>query len=266
MGCRSDRIPRHRLIQAALLIAVPLGAQHSTTRANPFNSPADQVEGARLFRGQCAACHGPNGVGGASGPDLTAGAFRRGDSDEALFQIVAKGIPGTAMPAYAGAGRDAWQIVAYVRSLSAGKAAERAKGNPPRGESVFKTHDCGQCHAIAGLGGTLGPDLSDIGNRRSLGNLQRSVLAPNEEVSADYWTLRARTQTGQSISGIRLNEDTHSFQFRDKTGLRSVFKKDLAEYEIVKVSPMPSYKGKLSDRDFEDLIAYLAARREGGRP
>jgi putative heme-binding domain-containing protein len=264
MAFRSDK--RLWLIQAALLLAVPLHAQHSTTRSNPFNSSEDQAEGARLFRGQCAACHGPNGVGGASGPDLTAGAFRRGDSDEALFQIVAKGIPGTVMPAYAGSGREAWQIVAYVRSLSVGKAAERAKGDASRGERVFKTQGCAQCHTIDGRGGTLGPDLSEIGSRRSLGNLQRSVLNPNEEVSADYWTLRARTQAGQSLSGIRLNEDTHSLQFRDKTGLRSVFKKDLAEHEIVKTSPMPSFKGKLSDRDFEDLIAYLAARTERTRP
>jgi putative heme-binding domain-containing protein len=255
-----------RLVQAALLALLPVHAQHSVARSNPFNSPADQAEGARLFRGQCAACHGPNGTGGASGPDLTAGAYRRGDSDEAIFQIVAKGIPGTAMPAYGGTGREVWQIVAYVRSLSVGKAAERAKGDATRGESVFKAQACAQCHAIADRGGTLGPDLTSIGSRRSLGSLQRSVLDPNAEVSADYWTLRARTKAGQPISGIRLNEDTHSYQFRDKTGLRSVFKRDLAEFEIVKTSPMPSYKGKLSDRDFADLIAYLAARREGDRP
>src|SRR5256885_10208261 len=99
-----------RLVQAALLAVRPLHGQHSVARSNPFNTPADQAEGARLFRGQCAACHGPNGTGGASGPDLTAGAYRRGDSDEALFQIVAKGIPGTAMPAYGGTGREVWQI------------------------------------------------------------------------------------------------------------------------------------------------------------
>jgi len=255
-----------RLVQASLLAVLPLHGQHSVARSNPFNSPADQAEGARLFRGQCAACHGPNGTGGATGPDLTLGAFRRGESDEALFQIVAKGIPGTAMPAYGGTGHEVWQIVALVRSLSVGKAAGRAKGDATRGEGVFKTQGCGQCHAIADRGGTLGPDLTGIGSRRSLGSLQRSILDPNQEVSPDYWTLRARTNAGQPISGIRLNEDTHSYQFRDNTGLRSVFKKDLAEHEIVKTSPMSSYQGKLSDRDFEDLIAYLAARREGNRP
>src|SRR5262249_28158717 len=120
---------RRWLAQAALLVVVPLYGQHSVARSNPFNSPADQAEGARLFRGQCAACHGPNGTGGASGPDLTVGAFRRGDSDEALFQIVAKGIAGTAMPAYGGTGREIWQIAAFVRSLSVGKAAGRSKGD-----------------------------------------------------------------------------------------------------------------------------------------
>jgi cytochrome c oxidase cbb3-type subunit 3 len=249
-----------------LLATAVLHAQHSTTRTNPFNSPENQLEGARLFRGQCAACHGPNGVGGATGPDLTTGAFRRGDSDEALFQIVAKGIAGTAMPAYAASGREVWQIVGYVRSLSVGKAAERAKGDATRGELAFKAQGCGKCHAVDGEGGILGPDLSGIGARRSLGNLQRSVLNPNEEVSADYWILRARTKAGQRISGIRLNEDTHSFQFRDQTGLRSVLKKDLAEQELVRTSPMPSYQGKLNDRDFADLIAYLASLQEGGRP
>jgi len=254
------------ILCAALLIGAPLHAQHSTARTNPFNGPENQVEGGRLFRGQCAACHGPNGVGGASGPDLTAGAFRRGDSDEALFQIVAKGIPGTAMPAYAGDGRQIWQIVAHVQSLSVGKGADRAKGDAPRGEGVFKAQGCGRCHTIADRGGTLGPDLTDIGSRRSLGSLRRSVLDPNEEVSADYWTLKASTKAGQRISGIRLNEDTHSYQYRDRTGLRSILKKDLAEFEILKTSPMPSYRGKLNDRDFEDLVAYLAALREGGRP
>src|SRR5438094_2609996 len=167
-----------RLVQAAMLAVLPLQGQHSVARSNPFNSPADQAEGARLFRGQCAACHGPNGTGGAGGPDLTAGAYRRGDSDEALFQIVARGIPGTAMPAYGGTGREVWQIVALVRSLSVGKAAGRAKGDATRGEGVFKTHGCLECHTIADRGRTLGPDLTGIGSRRSLGSLQRSVLDP----------------------------------------------------------------------------------------
>ena len=31
------------------------------------------------------------------------------------------------------------------------------------GEAVFKANDCGKCHAVAGQGGRMGPDLSKIG-------------------------------------------------------------------------------------------------------
>jgi mono/diheme cytochrome c family protein len=53
-----------------------------------------------------------------------------------------------------------------------------------------------------------------------------------------------------------------SFQIREASGrLRSLLKTDLASYEIVRASGMPSFKGKLSPGDLEDLIAYLASLR-----
>jgi putative heme-binding domain-containing protein len=219
-----------------------------------------------LFRTQCAACHGPDGGGSAQGRSLIAGAFRRGDTDEQLFQTVLKGIPGTNMPPFPGSGREAWQIVAHLRSLAAGKAAEHAKGNPARGEQVFQQSGCRQCHAVDGDGGITGPDLATIGAVRSLSQIQRAITEPNREVPPEYWTLRAKTRGGKEISGIRLNEDTFSFQYSDANGLRAVLKKDLAEHRIVTESPMPSFANKLSARDLEDLVTYLAGLRGGNRP
>ena len=98
--------------------------------------------------------------------------------------------------------------------------------------------------------------------RRSLAQIESSVLDPDADVSPDYWSLRARTRTGQTITGIRLNEDMTSFQIREQSGhLRSLWKTDLASYEIVRSSPMPSFKGKISSGDLDDLIAYLASLR-----
>lgn len=248
-----------RLGLAILLLAAVAAAQHSTTKTNPFDTPADRAEGAVLFRKQCAACHGPDGSGGASGPSLT-GPLRRSDSDESLFQIVAKGLPG--MPAFPGSGREMWQIVAYVRSLSVGKAAERSKGDPARGARIVEANGCRKCHVIGGSGGALGPDLGNIAALRTPGSLRRSILRPNEEVSPDYWRLRARTKSGAEIAGVRMNEDTYSFQYRTADALKSVAKADLAEYEIVRTSPMPSFEGKLSSAELDDLIAFLAAQKE----
>ena len=34
------------------------------------------------------------------------------------------------------------------------------------GETIYKTQGCSACHRIGGVGGTIGPDLSDVGRRR----------------------------------------------------------------------------------------------------
>ena len=43
----------------------------------------------------------------------------------------------------------------------------------------------------------------------------------------------------------------------DHERLHSLVKADLREFTIVKTSPMPSYKGKLSDEELGDVLAYL---------
>jgi putative heme-binding domain-containing protein len=176
-----------------------------------------------------------------------------------------KGIPGTSMPASPGSGREGWQIVAYVRTLSAGRAGERAKGDGTRGKVLFEKHGCRGCHSIGGEGGSLGPDLSNVGLTRSLAQLRRSILTPNDDVSPEYWILRGRTKSGETISGVRLNEDTFSYQYVDKGKLRSIMKSELAEHRTVRASLMPSFEGKLAPAELDDLIAFLAAQKGGAR-
>ncbi len=54
------------------------------------------------------------------------------------------------------------------------------------------------CHTIGTAGGFVGPDLSEIGSHRSLAQLESSILDPDADVASDYWSLRARTKTGQT--------------------------------------------------------------------
>ena len=59
-----------------------------------------------------------------------------------------------------------------------------------------------------------------------------------------------------------MNEDMDTFQIREASGrLRSLWKAELASYEIVRTSPMPSFQGKLQPGELEDLVAYLASLR-----
>jgi len=247
-----------------LLLALALQAQHGSTTKNPFSTAADVAEGSRLFRAQCSACHGPGGAGGAAGPDLTQGSMKRPNTDESLFAIVSKGIPGTPMPGYAADAKEIWRIVAYLRTLSIGKAAEKAKGNAERGAALYARHKCGGCHELRGEGGWLGPSLSNVGGERSIAQLYTSLREPNRDVAPETWRLRGKTKTGAAVMGVRINEDTFSYQYRDAGGLRSVAKSALVEAELVTESAMPSYEGKLSAAEMDDLVAFLANCRLGG--
>ena len=239
-----------------------LYAQHGSTPDRPFSTPEDEAAGARSFRSQCAACHGGDATGGVVGPSLATGNFKNGGSDEALFRVITKGVPGTAMTAFPLGGREVWQLIAYLRSVNIGKAAGEAKGDAAKGEQVFNANGCGHCHTNGKAGGFTGPDLSEIGSHRSLAQLESSILSPDADVAPDYWSLRAKTKTGQTITGIRLNEDMTSFQIREASGrLQSVLKTNLASYEIVRTSPMPSFRSKISAPDLQDLVAYLASLR-----
>jgi alcohol dehydrogenase (cytochrome c) len=98
---------------------------------NPFTQPSDLAAGKESFEGQCAVCHGRGARGaggGGGGPDLTTGAFRHGASDWALYRTIIGGVPGTAMQPHPLPARTAWQLVAYVRSVSQGSHADLATG------------------------------------------------------------------------------------------------------------------------------------------
>ena len=251
-------------VPVTLFLAAVTGlqAQHGSAPDRPFSTPDDVATGAQSFRSQCAACHGPEASGGVVGPSLTTGTFKHGGSDEALYRVITQGVPGTAMTAFKLNGREVWQLIAYLRAVNIGKSAAQAKGDPGKGEQVFKASGCIRCHTNGKEGGLAGPDLSEIGSHRSLPELESSILDPNADVAPEYWSLQAKTKSGQTITGIRLNEDMTSFQIREPSGrLRSLWKTDLASYEIVRNSPMPSFKGKLSATDLEVLIAYLASLR-----
>ena len=247
---------------AIALTAVPVTAQHADdTVRNPFRSASDVEAGGRLYRSHCAVCHGIEGEGGR-GVNLTAGMFRHGGTDRDLYTTISVGIPGTEMPGIFFDGRQLWQLVSFVRSLSQGRGAEFAEGDAEKGRAVYAANGCSGCHRIRGEGGRTGPDLSDVGAIRSLGHLQTSVTKPNEAVYPQHWMVRAKTEDGKQVSGLRLNEDTFSVQLIDASGrLVSLSKADLAEFEVDRSSAMPSFEDKIQGDDFDNLIAYLASQR-----
>ncbi len=251
-----------RLFSLILLFssAAAVEAQHGSIAEAPFSTPRDVAAGKQSFRSQCAACHGLDGSGGAVAPSLVSGTFKHGGSDEALFTVITKGVPGTAMTGFALDGREVWQLIAFLRSLNVARSAAKAPGDAAKGAQVYQANGCARCHTNgSGSGGFDGPDLSEIGARRTLAQIEQSIVDPDADVDAAYWSVRAEMKSGQTVNGIRMNEDMDSIQIREPGGrLRTLMKADLTRFEIVRTSPMPSFKDKISGADLQNLVAYLA--------
>jgi len=64
---------------------------------------------------------------------------------------------------------------------------------------------------------------------------------------------------GRTITGRRFDEDTFSVRLIDSQGrLLSIQKSDISRYDV-NATNMPSYKGKLTDDQISDLLAYLVS-------
>ena len=244
---------------------------------NPYAGNAKMAKlGEYQFRLNCAFCHGLGARGGGRGPDLTR-AKRHGSSDAEMFRNIHDGIPGTAMPAATNGGigvgmsdEEIWQVVTYLRSMQVKVPAQPA-GDPGHGKELFKgALGCSTCHMIQGKGGRLGPDLSTVGASRSTEYLAESVRNPSrrlakgifeamKEFPQEYESVSVVTADGTKLTGVVLNQDQFTLQMVDTREQLHLFEKDeLRSCETRRESAMPAYDQKtLSDRDLEDLVAYL---------
>jgi putative heme-binding domain-containing protein len=148
-----------------------------------------------------------------------------------------------------------------VRSLKAPPAQSEVAGDAARGSQIVEGKGgCLKCHQVSGKGSALGPDLTGIGKTRSAAAIASSILDPNRIVLPQHRYIRATTRDGRAIYGRRLNEDTLTVQIMDSSEeLISLPKSRLREFAVLKESPMPSYKGKLTPQELADLVSYLVS-------
>jgi len=243
--------------------AAPLWAQSPLDRL----TEGDLVDGQRLFRVHCARCHGIDGAGG-EGSNLARSKLKYATNDEALIDVIDSGIEGTGMPAIWSLDDDQKARVAgYVRTLGR-LEAEEMPGDPGRGAEIYRgSGGCPACHIIAGHGVGIGPELTEVGDRRGLAYLRSSLVDPADAQSQtmgyqDYLTIRAASPD-ERVEGLRINEDAFSIQVRDISGkVHSFRKQELVEFEkIFAHSLMPEYGAALPERDMDDLISYLMSLR-----
>jgi putative heme-binding domain-containing protein len=213
--------------------------------------------GQAVYRANCFACHGPDGDQ-INGINFKSGTFRRATNDDELANIVEHGIPGTGMPPTAMSPEARRSLVAYIRSMHATNSGPKVAGDAGKGRAIFEGKGgCIGCHRVGDHGSHTGPELTEIGARPAV-YLEKSIVDPNDTVAAQNRYVKIVTKQGATVTGRRLNEDTHSIQLiDDHEKLVSFDKAQLREITVMKTSPMPSYKDKLSAQEIADVVAYL---------
>jgi cytochrome c oxidase cbb3-type subunit III len=271
---------RPGVLSARLAAALAVFSVASLSHVRAQGPPASTVkagsvkQGAILFRQECVFCHGVGARGGMRGPDLTAGTWTHGGSDVALTRTIQSGVPGTAMPPNQLTKEEVTEIIAYLRSVQQPSSAPT--GNATAGEQLFFGNaSCSTCHMVNGRGGRLGPDLSRIGSARPRAHLIESIRDPDRQITENlnfisldsthlrYDTVIAVTETGETIRGVPLNEDTFTLQVMDKNEkIFSFDKRSLKSFRHEPTSLMPAYSpDALSERDLLDIVAYLQSLR-----
>lgn len=251
-----------------LLIALPLAAQHEKEgekSKHPFIGDPKAIEaGKKLFASGCGACHGADGQGGR-GPNLRAQVFWHPLDDDTLYKAIQKGIGGAMPPANLPQDQ-AWQVVAFVRSLTAPAVENAPPGDAQAGEKLFWSAGCSNCHGIRGKGGKLGPDLSTVGAMRAMPDLRDAIVDPDADGAQGYRAVTVKLKNGQTLKGVARNRTNYSLQLQDAQGkLHLISMEDVAEMNVGHGSPMPKdYAKKLTKEQINDLVSYLS--RQSVRP
>jgi mono/diheme cytochrome c family protein len=182
--------------------------------------PDEVLDFNTLYAQNCSACHGAEGKGGAA-VALADPVYLALVDDTTFRQVTAKGVPGTAMSAFArsagGTLTDA-QIDVLVRESRARWAnpdalagasppsyTGSAPGDAARGAEVYRTF-CASCHGPAGKGGSKAGSIVD-GSYLALVSdqgLRTTVIVGVHDLGAPDWrgNLSGRPMTDPEVSDV----------------------------------------------------------------
>jgi cytochrome c oxidase cbb3-type subunit 3 len=224
--------------------------------------------GQTRFAAQCGFCHGRDGFGGESGPDLSRSALVAEDTrGDKIGPLLRAGRKDRGMPAFDLSESDLTAIVAFIhdqkakaQSLAGGRRSvdveDLQTGNAERGRQYFQsTGGCNKCHSVSG-------DLAGIGRRfQGLALLQR-LLYPSGRPAPATPTVSVTLPSGQVITGKLAYRDEFTIALVDSAGWYRSWSQTAVKSHID--DPLSAHfdqLGKYSDDNMHDVFAYLQTLR-----
>ena len=198
------------LVAPAILV---LGCGH---KVEQFVFPDQVTDFTALYGSNCAGCHGRDGRHGAARP-LNDPVFLAVISRDQLRDVIASGVPKTAMPAFAknaGGGLTDQQITILAKQMGVlwsrpqdfaalALPSYRADlGDTRAGEMVFR-NNCASCHGPDGVGGKAG-SIIDVAFLALVSDqsLRTTVIAGRSDRGMPDWRKHSKTMTPQDISDV----------------------------------------------------------------
>jgi putative heme-binding domain-containing protein len=137
---------------------------------------------------------------------------------------------------------------------------EIAGGNWQIGKKIFYSEQpgCYKCHQVAGQGGKIGPDLSNL-IYRDYGSVLKDIVEPSAAINPDHLTYNIELAGGEVETGVILSDTAEKLVLGQVTG-QSI---EIARNKIVRAKPsavslMPEglLKG-LTSQQQRDLLTFL---------
>jgi putative heme-binding domain-containing protein len=125
---------------------------------------------------------------------------------------------------------------------------------------------CLICHKMYGEGAEVGPDLTGVG-RSSLDALLHNVIHPNEIIGQGYENVIVETKDGRTLGGrVVENSDSRVRLLMAGPVEEVISKADVKSMTVSENSVMPEGLEQIPDADFRNLIWYILAPPQDGKP
>lgn len=211
----------HAVVTLGVIMASGCGAPHGQpSKASEVPAPIEVLGFSSLYAENCAGCHGAEGRGGAA-IALANPVYLAIADDAAISKIIAKGVRGTAMPAFAeSAGgmltdaqidvitkeiRSRWGKQGALDTATAPSYTPKSVGDAQRGEVAYKTY-CESCHGPGGRGGSKGSAITDDSFLALVSDqgLRTVVIAGRPELGAPDWrgNVPGRPMSDQEVTDV----------------------------------------------------------------
>jgi putative heme-binding domain-containing protein len=142
------------------------------------------------------------------------------------------------------------------------------KRNFEQGKNMFAVGRCLSCHAMRGEGGSIGPDLTQLGTRFSKKDMLEAIIEPDKTISDQYAATVFTMNDATTIVG-RITDETQTTYMISQNPFapqvtREIPKANVKSRHNSTMSVMyPGLINPMNEDELKDLLAYLMA---GGNP